>query len=94
MTTQAQEEKAKNPPEKFDPFEVAFGERKSTTSLDWAVLGCLVAGAVGIYKACNMETRPEFWCACSVRSPRLAWSFTLTSARIEIGNADAVRRFR
>jgi hypothetical protein len=56
MTTQTQEEKPKGGSEKFDPFEVAFGQRKTTTALDWAVLGCLVAGAVGIYKARGMES--------------------------------------
>jgi hypothetical protein len=56
MNTQTQEEKPKDKPERYDPFEVAFGERKSTTALDWAVLGCLIAGAVGIVKAFGMES--------------------------------------
>jgi hypothetical protein len=56
MTTEAQEDKPKNTAEKYDPFDIVFGERKSTTAFDWAVLGCLVAGAVGIYKACVMDT--------------------------------------
>lgn len=56
MTTQTQEEKPKDKAEKYDPFDMVFGERKSSTALDWAVLGCLIAGAVGIVKAFGMET--------------------------------------
>lgn len=56
MTTQTQQDQSGDKKEAYDPFEIVFGERKSTTALDWAVLGCLVAGAVGIYKAFGMET--------------------------------------
>jgi hypothetical protein len=55
MTTQTHAEKPKNAAEKYDPFDIVFGERKTTTAADWAVLGCLVAGAVGIYKAFGMD---------------------------------------
>jgi len=55
MNTPTQEE-TKARPEAYDPFAVAFGERKSTTALDWAVLGCLIAGAVGIVKAFSMDS--------------------------------------
>ncbi|HTV40406.1 MAG TPA: hypothetical protein VMF08_07520 [Candidatus Sulfotelmatobacter sp.] len=56
MTTQTQEDKSEEKKEGYDPFDVVFGERKSTTALDWAVLGCLVAGSVGIFKAFGMDT--------------------------------------
>jgi hypothetical protein len=56
MTTQTQEEKPKDRDDRYDPFDVVFGQRKTSTSLDWAVVGCLVAGAVGIYKACCMDS--------------------------------------
>jgi hypothetical protein len=51
MATQTQEEKLQGRADRYDPFDMVFGERKSSTALDWAVLGCLIAGAVGIYKA-------------------------------------------
>ena len=56
MTTQTPEEKPKDGAERYDPFEVAFGTSKRTSALDWAVLGCLIAGAVGIVKAFGMES--------------------------------------
>ena len=56
MNTSAQEDRPKDTDKGYDPFEVVFGERKSTTALDWAVLGCLIAGGVGIYKAFGMES--------------------------------------
>ncbi len=56
MNTQTQEDKPKDRPEGYDPLDVAFGARKSTTALDWAVLGCLIAGAVGIVKAFGMDS--------------------------------------
>lgn len=56
MTTQTQEEKPKDTAEKYDPFDMVFGARKSSTAMDWAVLSCLIAGAVGIIKAFGMET--------------------------------------
>lgn len=56
MTTPTQEEKKKAGRDKYDPFDMVFGDRKTTTALDWAVFGCLAAGAVGIIKALGMET--------------------------------------
>jgi hypothetical protein len=56
MTTQDQAEQQTNRAERYDTFDVVFGEHKSTTALDWAVLGCLIAGAVGIFKACGMDS--------------------------------------
>jgi hypothetical protein len=56
MTTQTQEEKPKDEADGHDPFDMVFGERKSSTALDWAVLGCLIAGAVGIVKAFGMDS--------------------------------------
>jgi len=55
MNAPNQEQKPKDTPGGYDPFAVAFGDRKSTTALDWAVLGCLIAGAVGIVKALGMD---------------------------------------
>jgi len=49
MTTQTENEKTK------EPFAAAFGRSNATTALDWAVFGCLVAGAVGIIKALGMD---------------------------------------
>jgi hypothetical protein len=56
MTTQTQEEKPKDGAEKYNPFDKVFGERPSSTALDWAVLGCLIAGGVGIFKAYGMNS--------------------------------------
>jgi hypothetical protein len=50
MITPTENEKTK------DPFAVVFGPRKATTALDWAILGCLVAGGVGIFKASEMDS--------------------------------------
>ena len=43
-------------PKKCTPFEAAFGTRYPATALDWAVFGCLIAGAVGIIKALGMDS--------------------------------------
>ena len=56
MTTQTQDENPKETPESYDPFDIVFGRRKTTTASDWAVVGCLVAGTVGIVKACGMDS--------------------------------------
>ena len=56
MTTQTQDENPKDEAESYDPFDVVFGDRKKTTAADWAVVGCLVAGVVGIVKACGMAS--------------------------------------
>ena len=56
MTTQTQEDQSGDKKEAYDPLDIVFGERKSTTALDWALLGCLVAGSVGIVKAFGMDS--------------------------------------
>ena len=57
MTTQAEQEKAKDGKPNIGPFAQVFGsEYNKTTALDWAVFGCLAAGGVGIYKAVCMDT--------------------------------------
>jgi hypothetical protein len=56
MTSETEEEKKKIGADKYDPFDMVFGRRQSSTALDWAVLGCLVAGAVGIVKAFGMDS--------------------------------------
>ena len=50
MTTQTKTEKTK------EPFAAVFGRDKATTALDWAVFGCLAAGAVGIIKALDTDS--------------------------------------
>jgi len=55
MTTPPQEE-TKAGTDNRDPFDKVFGRPSSTPALDWAVLGCLVAGAVGIVKAFGMDS--------------------------------------
>jgi hypothetical protein len=39
---------------KCDPFDAVFAPH--STALDWAVFGCLIAGAVGIIKAFGMDS--------------------------------------
>ena len=57
MATQTEKENAKESMAEMGPFEAVFGRReKATSGLDWAVFGCLVAGAVGIIKALRMES--------------------------------------
>jgi hypothetical protein len=55
MAIDTEEDKKRVGADKYDPFEMVFGERENSTASDWAVLGCLVAGAVGIYKAFGMD---------------------------------------
>ena len=76
MSTQTEEVKPKDKPERYDPFEVAFGQRKSTTALDWAVLGCLIAGAVGIVKAFGMDS-PSGVLLCLLTGIKRTWPFSV-----------------
>ncbi len=43
------------PSETVDRGEAAASSARPTTALDWAVFGCLAAGAVGIIKALGMD---------------------------------------
>ena len=56
MTTEAPTEKPKECAGKYNPFDMVFGRSTSTTALDWAVFGCLAAGAVGLIKALDMDS--------------------------------------
>lgn len=55
MTTQTEDEKRQDGADRYNPFDVVFGDRAGTTALDWAMVGCLVAGVVGIIKAFSMS---------------------------------------
>ena len=50
MTTQTETEKEKMK----DPFDAVFAHGR--TALDWANLGCLAVGVVGIIKALDMDS--------------------------------------
>jgi hypothetical protein len=56
MTTQKQEQKAKPGADDRNPFDMVFGRPSTARGLDWAIIGCLVAGAVGIIKALGMDS--------------------------------------
>ena len=49
MSTQTEEEKPKEAADKYNPFDVVFGRRKSWTAY-WAAL-FLIAGVIGIVLA-------------------------------------------
>ena len=59
MTTETQNEKVKDAAEKSNIPAAGSGRSNAAITpdaLDWAVFGCLVAGAVGIFKACGMDS--------------------------------------
>jgi hypothetical protein len=55
MATQTEEE-AKARISGRNPFDEVYGRGSATSGLDWAVFGCLAAGAVGIIKALGMDS--------------------------------------
>jgi hypothetical protein len=56
MTTQTHEAETKTGADNCDPFDKVFGRPSATPALDWAIFGCLAAGAVGIIKAFDMDS--------------------------------------
>ena len=56
MATQTEEEEPKARRDNSDRFETWSAEHDTPTALGWAVLGCLGAGAVGLYKAWQMQS--------------------------------------
>ena len=67
VTAETQKDKMKDGADKCDPFAMVFERGRTTAALEWAVFGCLVAGAVGISKALIMDSPLGVLFACSVR---------------------------
>jgi hypothetical protein len=55
MTTQTEPDSPKDSESKKAPFTQVLGSNRAD-ALDWALFGCLAAGAVGIIKALDTNT--------------------------------------